>query len=88
MDSTFSEESIRHLAYLLWEADSRPDGRDEHYWHLATTATNGFVALPARRARLLAVGRSMAQCGEVGPWDPSVARYSLNRAEFVRCTTS
>lgn len=32
-----AEESIRHLAYLLWEADGRPHGRDEHYWHLAST---------------------------------------------------
>ena len=27
-----SEDAIRHRAYLLWEADGRPDGMADHYW--------------------------------------------------------
>lgn len=27
-----SEDAIRQQAYLLWEADGRPDGMAEHYW--------------------------------------------------------
>jgi hypothetical protein len=27
-----SEDAIRHRAYLMWEADGRPDGMAEHYW--------------------------------------------------------
>jgi hypothetical protein len=30
-----SEADIRHRAYLLWEADGRPEGRDDEYWHRA-----------------------------------------------------
>ena len=30
-----SESDIRHRAYLLWEADGKPDGRDDEYWHRA-----------------------------------------------------
>lgn len=30
-----SEDAIRQRAYFMWEADGRPDGRGEHYWHLA-----------------------------------------------------
>ncbi len=37
MASNLDEERIRHHAYLLWEADGRPHGCDEHYWHLAAS---------------------------------------------------
>jgi hypothetical protein len=30
------EDAIRHRAYLLWEADGRPDGQAEHYWMKAS----------------------------------------------------
>jgi hypothetical protein len=30
-----SEDDIRQLAYRLWEADGRPDGRQEEYWFAA-----------------------------------------------------
>lgn len=30
-----SDEALRQRAYHLWEADGRPDGRGDHYWHLA-----------------------------------------------------
>ncbi|SAL05428.1 hypothetical protein AWB81_07156 [Caballeronia arationis] len=59
-----------------------------HSSGLTTTATNGFAAPSCSSRATLSGGRSVAQCGEVGPWVPSVARYSLNRAEFVRCATS
>jgi hypothetical protein len=29
------EDAIRRRAYALWEADGRPDGHDEEYWHRA-----------------------------------------------------
>lgn len=32
---TVSEDAIRQRAYFMWEADGRPDGRHDHYWHLA-----------------------------------------------------
>jgi hypothetical protein len=30
-----SDEAIRQRAYFLWEQDGRPEGRADHYWHLA-----------------------------------------------------
>jgi hypothetical protein len=27
------ENRIRERAYRLWEAEGRPDGRQEEYWH-------------------------------------------------------
>lgn len=33
------DSAIRHRAYLLWEADGRPEGRAEHYWQLAQAAS-------------------------------------------------
>ncbi|SAK98077.1 hypothetical protein AWB82_07184 [Caballeronia glebae] len=47
MNSTPPEESIRHRAYLLWEADGRPDGRDEHYWQLASSQLRNGTTAPA-----------------------------------------
>ena len=29
------EELIRQRAYLLWDLEGRPEGRDEEYWHRA-----------------------------------------------------
>lgn len=41
-----SEDAIRTRAYLLWEADGRPFGRDDHYWGLALSE----MTAPAKRA--------------------------------------
>ena len=38
-----SEQRIRERAYLLWEADGRPEGRGDHYWYLAHQEARKFV---------------------------------------------
>ena len=30
-----TDDALRQRAYQLWEADGRPEGRGDHYWHLA-----------------------------------------------------
>jgi hypothetical protein len=30
-----SDDALQQRAYYLWEADGRPEGRGDHYWHLA-----------------------------------------------------
>lgn len=35
------EEAIRRRAYALWEADGRPEGRDDDYWHRAERELHG-----------------------------------------------
>lgn len=29
------EHRIRHRAYLMWEAEGRPEGRSDDYWYRA-----------------------------------------------------
>jgi len=52
--TTFSEDVVRTQAYLLWEADGRPFGRDDHYWGLAyaemSTAKPKRIAASAKPA--------------------------------------
>jgi hypothetical protein len=47
-----SEDAVRTRAYLMWEADGRPFGRDDHYWSLATAemAAAGAAAGKPKRA--------------------------------------
>jgi len=46
------DEQIRVRAYELWEADGRPDGRADHYWHRAATEVVEVTAKkPARRSK-------------------------------------
>jgi hypothetical protein len=46
-----SEDAVRTRAYLMWEADGRPFGQAEHYWHLALSEINaGGTAKPRRAA--------------------------------------
>ena len=45
---TVSEDAIRQRAYFLWEADGRPDGRGDHYWHLALEEAQRAAAKPVK----------------------------------------
>jgi hypothetical protein len=46
-----SDDAIRHRAYLLWEADGRPDGMADHYWaKAATEPTPDVSAKPKAKA--------------------------------------
>ncbi|RYE87826.1 MAG: DUF2934 domain-containing protein [Hyphomicrobiales bacterium] len=45
-----SEDAVRHRAYLLWEADGRPDGQADHYWLKASEPTSDVAARPKARA--------------------------------------
>lgn len=54
--TAMTDEHIRVRAYHLWEADGRPDGRDQEFWQRAeqslTTADNGGPKpAPRRRSR-------------------------------------
>ena len=35
-----NERLIREKAYQLWQADGAPEGRADHYWHLARKLIN------------------------------------------------
>lgn len=35
------EDAVRETAYLMWERDERPDGREKEYWFKALEAHLG-----------------------------------------------
>ncbi len=54
-----SEEAIRRRAYYLWEADGRPEGRGDYYWHLACAeAARNVVEASADGVAKVARGRN------------------------------
>ena len=36
-EKSVTHEEISHYAYLLWEADGKPEGKDKNYWVKAET---------------------------------------------------
>lgn len=36
-----NEQQIRERAYNLWEAEGRPDGREQEYWYRAEAGLSG-----------------------------------------------
>ena len=49
-----SEDQIRQKAYELWEADGRPEGRDEDYWFRSAHALQHLeAAKPSKRPRAI-----------------------------------
>jgi len=56
-----SDEAIRQRAYYLWEQDGRPDGRGDHYWHLAhDEAHRAMVDDTATRTAKITRGKNPA----------------------------
>ncbi len=49
-----ADAAVQARAYQLWEADGRPHGRAEHYWHLAKA--EAAPAKPKRKAPAKAPG--------------------------------
>jgi hypothetical protein len=50
-----SEDAIRQRAYLMWEADGRPDGMAEHYWMRAAAPDAAVQPAAAETARKVGV---------------------------------
>ena len=72
--TTPTDDAVRNRAYLMWEADGRPDGFAEHYWGAASAALLSEVAaakpkraaakaeVPTRKAK-----PSVAKAAKDGP---------------------
>ena len=57
-----SDEAIRQRAYFMWEADGRPEGRNDHYWHLAhAEATRALVEETATRTAKATRGKNPSE---------------------------
>ena len=70
-EKSVTHEEISHYAYLLWEADGKPDGKDKDYWVKAETILyssastktdsvkeNGLSKAPAKAPRKKSVRAS------------------------------
>ena len=58
-----NEDVVRTRAYLMWEADGRPFGREDHYWHLAMSEiTTGAAGDRPRRAAAASAVRGISPC--------------------------
>ena len=54
-----SDEAIQQRAYYLWEADGRPEGRGDYYWHRAMDeAHKAMVEDTATRTAAITKGRN------------------------------
>jgi Protein of unknown function (DUF2934) len=57
--ASVTDEDIQVRAYHLWEADGRPEGKHDHYWHVASKemkaapakANGAKKAAPAKAAK-------------------------------------
>jgi hypothetical protein len=62
-----AETQIQKRAYLLWEKEGRPEGRDKEFWERARllldaeAAPSVVTALQARSAEEIAVDEAMAE---------------------------
>lgn len=73
-NSHLSDDALRRRAYELWEADGRPEGRSDHYWHLASAeARQRFVEKTADAVARIAKGRN--------PHDPPPALKAKLKAK-------
>lgn len=69
--TTPSDDAIRTRAYLMWEADGRPDGHAEHYWDRASAELT-----PAAKPRRSAATRAPAapEVAEEAPKKPKTTK--------------
>jgi hypothetical protein len=51
MPNTSREDRIREEAFMLWNADGRPEGRAEEYWRQAEKAIDEVDKLTTREDR-------------------------------------
>lgn len=57
-----SDDAIRQRAYYMWEQDGRPEGRGEHYWHLAhEEAHRAMVEDVATRTAKITKGKNPSE---------------------------
>jgi hypothetical protein len=62
-----NEDAIRQRAYLMWEADGRPDGQAEHYWLKASEAPVKKLKAAAAKAAAPAVKAKPAKAAAKAP---------------------
>lgn len=59
-DSADTDDAVRARAYHMREADGRPDGRADHYWHLAKAE-----AAPPARPKASPAGRRSPETAQI-----------------------
>jgi hypothetical protein len=74
-----SDDAIRTRAYLLWEADGRPFGRDDHYWGLALSET--IAAVPAKPKRAAASAKPVEKKAKAKPAKAAKAKAPVGKSK-------
>lgn len=60
-----SEDAVRDRAYLMWEADGRPEGKADYYWMKASEPAPDVSAKPkAKAAKTAAALKSVKPKGK------------------------
>lgn len=75
-----NEQSIRELAYQIWEAEGRPEGQQDRHWSLAnklsSQAVRAEAALPPAR---VSRSRPRAAATADSPAPPTTPRRGASR---------
>ena len=78
ISAPLNEDAIRDRAYLMWEADGRPDGMADHYWMKASEPAPDISAKPkakATAAKTAAALKSAKPKGKaISPAEPAPAK--------------
>lgn len=74
-----SEDAIRDRAYLMWEADGRPEGMAEHYW-MKAAAPDVSVKLKAKPKLKAAAAKVSAPAVKVKPAAKAPVKTATKKA--------
>jgi hypothetical protein len=80
----FDENAVRTRAYLLWEADGRPFGRDDHYWGLALAEATAPATKPRRAAASAAVSEKKARPASKAKTAKAAAKPAKTKAPLAK----
>ena len=76
------DDALRQRAYYLWEADGRPEGRGDHYWHLAhAEAHQALVEDTATRTAKATKGKNPAEMPPEVKASQKAAKAKVKAAE-------
>jgi hypothetical protein len=77
----FGEDAVRTRAYLMWEADGRPWGRDDHYWGLALAEATAPAVKPKRAAATSSVAEKKSPAKAKAAAKPAKAKAPVAKGK-------
>lgn len=79
------EQIVRDTAYAIWEAEGRPDGRDNEHWRLAEERVTASLKEPAPKGgvskpKAPVKGKAEASAAKVPPKAPAPLKVAATKA--------